>query len=315
MWSPEEALVQLRGNATGGGREVDARTLPSECEVRLAEAVAGVIVWHPPSEGVVPPFPDPGRQVENHDNSEARLGVPGGASRRVSSVLHLRRFGGFLMLPTFSFDRVRARRIVGSLAVVTVLLGGLLMTSAAPAAAAPKSKPACADRIDNDGDGLVDYKHKGGDPDCTSRQDDSEAAVFMCTDAEGDDGLYETPPPIPNGSGQCDLFTGEVRLRSATSTTGTSTASSLTAASTVPCPFRGRRSASATTSTTTPTASSMKDSFLRPSRTARRRAKGVRGGSRANPGSVTPTASLATAAKRPSPHRAAAGRHLDRAEG
>ena len=127
-------------------------------------------------------------------------------------MLHPRRFGGFIAPLTSPFQWVRTRRTVGSLAVAAVMLGGLLMTSAPSAAAAPKSKPACADRIDNDGDGLVDYKRKGGDPDCTSREGDSEASVFMCTDAEGPDGLYETPPPIPNGQAQCNLFTGEVSL-------------------------------------------------------------------------------------------------------
>ncbi len=128
-------------------------------------------------------------------------------------MLHLRRFGGSLAQPTSSLHGTRAGRVLGSLAVVTVVLGGLLVASAGPAAAAPKPKPkpACADRIDNDGDGLVDYKRSGGDPDCTSREDDSEAALFECTDADGD-GLYETPPLIPNGTAGCDLFTGEVHL-------------------------------------------------------------------------------------------------------
>ena len=44
--------------------------------------------------------------------------------------------------------------------------------------AAPKPKAACADRLDNDGDGLVDRK----DPGCTSKQDNSE---------------NDAPPPPP----------------------------------------------------------------------------------------------------------------------
>jgi hypothetical protein len=110
--------------------------------------------------------------------------------------------------------RRRARVLVITRAsVVAVVLGGLLITSTASAGAVRKPKPACADRIDNDGDGFVDYARKGGDPDCTSRDDGSETAVFMCTDSEGEDGLFETPPPVPNASAECDLFTGEVRLR------------------------------------------------------------------------------------------------------
>lgn len=101
------------------------------------------------------------------------------------------------------------------IAVAAVAFGGLLITTIAPAAAAPKQKPQCADRVDNDGDGFADYARKGGDPDCSSREDDTEAPApsgLRCTDSEGDDGLYETPPPLPNATGACDLATGEVRI-------------------------------------------------------------------------------------------------------
>ncbi len=81
-----------------------------------------------------------------------------------------------------------------------------------PAAAAPQPKPECADRIDNDGDGFVDYSRRGGDPDCTSRRDTTEGYVFICTDGDGD-GTLERSPPIPNAAGRCDLLTGEVSLR------------------------------------------------------------------------------------------------------
>ncbi|MDQ4039197.1 MAG: hypothetical protein M3313_12830, partial [Actinomycetota bacterium] len=90
----------------------------------------------------------------------------------------------------------------------------LLLALITPAAAA-QPKAECADRIDNDGDGFVDYSRKGGDPDCTSRKDTTEGYVFKCTDADGD-GTLETPPPLPNAAGRCDFFTGEVSLRECT---------------------------------------------------------------------------------------------------
>ena len=95
------------------------------------------------------------------------------------------------------------------LAVLVLALGGVLWATAAPTSAVPKQKPECADKIDNDGDGLVDYGQKRGDPDCTSRQDATEAAPFACTDSEGD-GTLETPPPLPNARGTCNFVTGEV---------------------------------------------------------------------------------------------------------
>ena len=110
----------------------------------------------------------------------------------------------------------RAGHVASRLTIVALVVAGLLMTSIAPAWAAPKPKPECADRIDNDGDGLVDYARRGGDPDCASRRDTTEAApspVLQCTDVEGPDGLYETPPPLPNAYARCDLFTGTVSIR------------------------------------------------------------------------------------------------------
>ncbi len=83
------------------------------------------------------------------------------------------------------------------------------MVSVDAAEAKPPVKPECSDRLDNDGDGLVDHAPKGGDPDCTSRKDSTEGPTFACTDAEGD-GTFETPPAIPNGTAQCDLVTGDV---------------------------------------------------------------------------------------------------------
>ena len=109
-----------------------------------------------------------------------------------------------------------AGHIASRLTIAALVVAGLLMTSITPASAAPKPKPECADRIDNDGAGLVDYARRGGDPDCASRGDTTEAApspVLQCTDVEGPDGLYETPPPLPNAEGGCDLFTGEVYIR------------------------------------------------------------------------------------------------------
>lgn len=112
-------------------------------------------------------------------------------------------------------DSFRLRRPVAVLAALGFALAVLLMALIAPAAAAPQPKPECADRIDNDGDGFVDYSRRGGDPDCTSRKDTTEGYVLKCTDADGD-GTLETPPPLPNAAGGCDFFTGEVSLRECT---------------------------------------------------------------------------------------------------
>ena len=38
------------------------------------------------------------------------------------------------------------------------------------------------------------------------------AGELRCTDSEGPDGQFETPPPLPNASGACNLATGEVRI-------------------------------------------------------------------------------------------------------
>lgn len=49
-------------------------------------------------------------------------------------------------------------------------------------------KPECNDKIDNDKDGLIDYKINKrtgvvlGDPDCTDSGDDSESPTFFCGD-------------------------------------------------------------------------------------------------------------------------------------
>jgi hypothetical protein len=108
-----------------------------------------------------------------------------------------------------------AGHVASRLTIVALVVAALLFTAITPASAAPKPKAECADRVDNDGDGLVDYARKGGDPDCASRRDTSEAPppALQCTDAEGPDGLYETPPPLPNAEGRCDLFTGVVSIR------------------------------------------------------------------------------------------------------
>ena len=79
------------------------------------------------------------------------------------------------------------------LPVLTILglaLTCLLIAPSATAHAAKPVKPACGDRVDNDGDGLADYERRGGgDPDCLSREDRSEAT---CGDDDGDGAIDET---------------------------------------------------------------------------------------------------------------------------
>ena len=99
------------------------------------------------------------------------------------------------------------------LAIVGIALAVLLALSPVQAEAAPKPKPQCADRIDNDGDGLVDYSHRGGDPDCASRKGTTVTVLFECVDLDGD-GQRDTPPPVPNASVQCNFATGEASLKS-----------------------------------------------------------------------------------------------------
>jgi hypothetical protein len=85
--------------------------------------------------------------------------------------------------------RERARRLP-ALTILGLALACLLLGSNATAQAAKPVKPACADRVDNDGDGRADYDRRGGgDPDCLSRTDRSEAT---CGDDDGDGAIDET---------------------------------------------------------------------------------------------------------------------------
>jgi hypothetical protein len=90
---------------------------------------------------------------------------------------------------------------VAILAALVAALVALLAVSVAPAAAAPKPKPQCADKIDNDGDGLVDSGRRG-DPDCADRKGTIEGPTLNCGDADGD-GIRTDPPSLPNASVTC----------------------------------------------------------------------------------------------------------------
>jgi hypothetical protein len=98
-----------------------------------------------------------------------------------------------------------------TLTLLGILLAAMLALSAAPAEAAPPPKPECADRIDNDGDGAVDYHRRGGDSDCTSRKDNTERPTLDCTDEDGD-GIFSDPPSLPNAIARCDLTSGQASI-------------------------------------------------------------------------------------------------------
>ena len=91
-------------------------------------------------------------------------------------------------------------------AVACATLGAAIVCALAfsvgPAAAAPKPKPECSDHIDNDGDGVVDYRKRGGDDDCTSREDTSERLTLECSDLDGD-GYAWDPPTLPHATASC----------------------------------------------------------------------------------------------------------------
>ena len=95
--------------------------------------------------------------------------------------------------------RYKAARACATLGAAVVCA---LAFSIAPAAAAPKPKPECSDHIDNDGDGVVDYRKRGGDDDCTSREDTSERLTMECRDLDGD-GYAWDPPTLPHATAGC----------------------------------------------------------------------------------------------------------------
>lgn len=81
-------------------------------------------------------------------------------------------------------------RRLPALTILGLALTWLLIAPNATAHAAKPVKPACGDRVDNDADGLADYERRGGgDPDCLSRADMSEAT---CGDDDGDGAIDET---------------------------------------------------------------------------------------------------------------------------
>lgn len=85
---------------------------------------------------------------------------------------------------------IGSARRVPVLTILGLALACLLLGPHATAHAAKPVKPACADRVDNDGDGRVDHDRRGGgDPDCQSRRDMSEAT---CGDDDGDGAIDET---------------------------------------------------------------------------------------------------------------------------
>ena len=195
---------------------------------------------------------------------------------------------------------IRQRR--SKTAVACATLGAAIVCALAfsigPAAAAPKPKPECSDHIDNDGDGVVDYRKRGGDDDCTSREDTSERLTLECSDLDGD-GYAWDPPTLPHATASCipgPGGTGMAYITPATATTTTSTVTRSTAASTGRSPSGGRRSATA--SMMTPTGRPTRGSRSRRQGQTRRSPAITEPLSRsAIPALSTPTATRSTVAK------------------
>jgi hypothetical protein len=107
---------------------------------------------------------------------------------------------------------VRAAAAIGApwccvlVATLFVALSGGTFT---PSASAAPQKPECADRIDNDGDGLVDFARSEGDPGCASRQDASERGTLVCDNGADDDADTRTDYP---GDPGCSSATDDSEL-------------------------------------------------------------------------------------------------------
>jgi hypothetical protein len=107
---------------------------------------------------------------------------------------------------------VRAAAAIGApwccvlVATLFVALSGGTFT---PSASAAPQKPECADRIDNDGDGLVDFARSEGDPGCASRQDASERGTLVCDNGADDDADARTDYP---GDPGCSSATDDSEL-------------------------------------------------------------------------------------------------------
>lgn len=80
---------------------------------------------------------------------------------------------------------------------LTTLVAGTLLALpiATPAMASAAERPACADRLDNDGDGYADFGGPAGDPACTSALDGDEADGAVLALESAPDAAVEGRPP------------------------------------------------------------------------------------------------------------------------
>jgi hypothetical protein len=117
--------------------------------------------------------------------------APQGLKRRDSEAIMVQQATRSHPAKGLGVARLRPVLTILGLALVCLLIAPHATAHAAkPDKPAKPSKSACGDRVDNDGDGLADYDRRGGgDPDCLSREDRSEAT---CGDDDGDGAIDET---------------------------------------------------------------------------------------------------------------------------